>query len=346
MRKKKKTSVTVVTVRFGLPDAPYREIRRTRKARRNKIKEFLNYLACFETTSLAVVIRVPFIMRRSLFKLLDAEAKDHKKRIKPVLQKRFSKDFDDLFDWLLYNQVIHPTMRLCREEFLVYISELQAAIYSGAARTLRCILETGVEACVFQAEESRLPLPALIKEYYSLINREKSKNPIHSLLTKHNAWVAFMERYRIYEKTKRIAPSFKELVNDLNSVEAFQECPQTSNEIKTVYEALSDYVHPSSAKFGKLLAGKKLAQQSFNAEEFDTIYDLGLKILDIVQFLYLKSMSSFFGFPTSKGFLNELAEEISLDPALAKFFLTLPFSKTLSEQIKWSARKKKPSKSN
>ena len=243
--------------------------------------------------------------------------------------------------FIAYNEVLTPTLFLCINEFYDFISELQVAAYGGAARTLRCILETATEACEFQTEDNRATCASLMVEYYSVVSSRGEKN-LERLLVDYNAWVAFLERYRIYEKTKRIAPSFRELVNNLKSRELFREAPKASDELKNIYEKLSDYVHPSSSKFADMIEEKKrMHVRSFEAKEFDTIWELGLKVLDLVQFLYIESMGHFFDFKNGKDFLKDFSGLVVFSSKSdTDFFLSLPFSKQLSRGVKWRIEKK------
>lgn len=151
-----------------------------------------------------------------------------------------------------------------------------------------------------------------------------------------------MERYKIYEQTKRIAPSFKELVNRLNSRELFQETPQIVDAMKMTYEELSDYVHPSFTRIEKRsLKGKAFISPRFDSGNFNVIFELGLKTLDIVQFLYIKSMSHFFDYKNAKEFLRDTSQYFGLPMEIANLFLTLPFSSKLSEGIRWHLIQKK-----
>jgi hypothetical protein len=152
----------------------------------------------------------------------------------------------------------------------------------------------------------------------------------------HNAWVAFLERYRLYEKAKRIAPTFRELVNDLNCRQLFGEAPQMSDELKSIYGVLSDYVHPSSSKFENAIGKKAEINPSFSPKEFDIVLELGKRVLDAVQFLYVVTIAHFYGFETGRSFLQDIAKRTSIsvlgkEPKKNLDFLSLPFSRRLSE---------------
>jgi hypothetical protein len=126
------------------------------------------------------------------------------------------------------------------------------------------------------------------------------------------------------------------LINNLNSRELFSEAPQLYNEIKTTYEVLSDYVHPSAGKFVKTLEGKNAPAWKFVPEEFDFIYDLGLKVLDCIEFVYIKTMAKFFDFEMTEEFLDYVGQHVKLPQKLVGSFLKLPFSKRLSAGIAFS----------
>ena len=78
-------------------------------------------------------------------------------------------------DLIKYNEVVTPTMRLCVASSIFFITELQTAGYNGAARTLRCMLETAVEACEFQTQENRPTYDLLKNEYDIAIGSNSEK---------------------------------------------------------------------------------------------------------------------------------------------------------------------------
>lgn len=325
-QKSRKQTMKKVTITakwsVELPETPYGPIRKTRKHRKNKINEFLDYLSgfCMFPDSIRTYSPLQIVLNNPKIRKLYFRQK------RPL-------SFVDFVSLLSYNEVMSPTMELCINEFLVFLSELQIAGYSGAARTLRYILETAVEACEFQTQGNRPTFGLLLTEHSSFATLPKKKRKLHSLLLKYNAWTAFMERYKIYKKTKRIAPTFREEVNNLNSRQLFQEAPHVSEELKNTYEVLSDYVHPSSAKFESAIEHKKPSLPRFDPKEFDIIYELGLKTLDIVQFLYLESMAFFFDFKTGKKFLEHYARLYRFPSKRGTLFLKLQFSRHISEGI-------------
>ena len=137
--KRKKKGIEI-TLSFQLKDTLYGIIRKTRKERGNEITEFRNYTAGFNFIGITAVLSPLFIFLKNPSK---------------GLTKLKKKAFSDLLRIPQYNEVVTPTIMLCADEFEIFMSELQAGAYSGAARTLRCILETAVEACEFQTDGHR-----------------------------------------------------------------------------------------------------------------------------------------------------------------------------------------------
>jgi len=281
------------------------------------IAEFWEYIAEFE-------FFIIYAMMSPVGALLKFRNKD--------LPKIRKKALNDLLSILQRNEVLTPTMGLCANEFSTFMSELQACAYDGAARTLRCILETAVEACEFQTEEQRPTAKTLLDELTPLFASKKKRDDATLFITGHNAWVAFLERYRTYEKSKRIAPTFKELVNDLNSRQLFSEAPKISDELKCTYEILSDYVHPSSSKFERAIKGKHELELTFNPKDFDIILDLGKRILDTIQFLYIVTIAHFLNYKTGREFLKEVARTGQMPSKLPRS-VCLPFSGLISKDI-------------
>ena len=152
----------------------------------------------------------------------------------------------------------------------------------------------------------------------------------------NNSWSAFIERSRLYEDNKRIAPSFKEIVNRLRSRGIFSESPQMEEKIKKVYEFLSDHVHPSTIRIEDQLAGKARRPIEYDPDEFKVIYDLGLNILDMVTFLYIKSGAHYRNFADSMKFVEQIAGGIDLDAKFEDSFLKLPYSTQFSRNLKWT----------
>lgn len=197
---------------------------------------------------------------------------------------------------------------------------------------MRCILETAVQACIFQSEKNR-PTYVTLKEEYDLLAGMPDKNQrMESLLMRHNARAAFRESYRIYEQTKR-SPSFTVLVNKLNSREIFKEAPKAADYLKLTFERLSKYVHPSLQRIDRTL-GPKAVIPHFDSEEFDAIYESGIMALDMVQFLYIKAIAHFNNVKDIKRFLVEMSKMLGLPSEIATSFLKLPFSKRLSSGTK------------
>lgn len=127
------------------------------------------------------------------------------------------------------NEIISHSISICTEEFYNYLYELHVASYSGAARSLRYILEMAVEACEFQTDPSRI-------KFNDLKNIVQSEKGAISFVKYHNLWISFMERYKIYEDSKKLAPTFAEIVNKLNSRQLFKEDLNVNLEIKQFYE--------------------------------------------------------------------------------------------------------------
>lgn len=318
---KKMYKVTVqATVKFDFPETPYGVIRKTRKERKSKIVQLFNFLAGFNFLHIILSLDLIFLLEK---KGVKAKA-----------------DHDSLQTIFRYNEVMTPTISSCINEFLIFISELQVGAYSGGARTLRCMLETAVEACDFQFDSNRSSYETLVEDFKSHVRKPQRKEKLRSFMMEHNAWASFMERYKVYEQAKRIAPSFKELVNRLNSREVFREVPQIVDEMKRTYERLSDYIHPSSSRIEKQMERKTELVPHFSSEDFDAIYELGLKTLDMVMFLYIKSISHFLNFNNTKGFISHMHQAMRIPQKLTGSFLALPYSKKLTGGIKWKVIQK------
>jgi hypothetical protein len=314
---KKKTFGVTVKSTFEFNDSPYSLLRKTRKEKKDSITNLYEHYATFRILALSASFYA--------FQVCLPYTKFSKKKTKANTDFEFS-------DLVRYNQVVTPTMLLCASEFYLFITELQAAGYNGAARTLRCMLETAVEACEFQTQENRPRCDLLLDEYNNVIG-SKTEKQLGNLLVKYNGWASFIERYNVFEKMNRIAPTYRELINNLNARQLFSEAPQVLNELKSTYETLSDYVHPSSGKFLNAINKKTPPQLEFMPEDFDTMYRLGLKVLDCVEFVYLTTIANFFNSKESKKFLEYLSSNIEIPGDLANTFLTLPFSKKLCEGI-------------
>ncbi len=246
-----------------------------------------------------------------------------------------------------HNEVITPTFFLCVKEFFIFHYELQSSLYFGCARSLRCILETALEACDFQSQKHRPLLDDLFAQYLevskttSVSDKEKLLN---KLLFKNNGWVAFKESYKIREEAKRIAPSFKEMVNRLKSRNFFSEAPMISDELKEIYEKLSDFVHPSSERIEKQMEKRPEQIPRYNNEDFMTMYNMSLKVLDITQFIYIEAMSRFLGYKKANDFLRELSVAVTLTKKEESSFLKLPHVSKLARRIRWKTETKKKTK--
>jgi len=317
LRKKRKRGLAI-TVKYSAPDTPYMSLRETRKKRKEKVG-----VITYNIGSLAF-----WLFYMGIYGLVR------------VYEHAESDERDSLVSFLFCNEVMQPTIRFCLQEFYVFVMELQVAAYSGAARTLRCILETAVDACEFQSSVKRPTLDMLLKEYDLVKQAPDKPKKMTKFMMKHNAWISFLERYRIYEEIKRIAPSFKELVNRLNSREFFKEDPYIPRSLKATYERLSDYVHPSSEKIESLMmkSGVSFAPR-FSPKIFDVIYELGIKILDMVQYLYVKSISQFYGHKSAKSFIKDFAKSMEADPEFVDSLAKLPHLAKLTKGVMWKIRK-------
>jgi hypothetical protein len=310
-RRLKKYSVKLrFSTSFELRDTPYEPLRTTRKRKIREITEFLNHIAGLYCLG----VFLSFSSWAVFSGKMGVRTKSARKRIREI-------------DPLRHSEVLLPTLHLCVNEFVAFLSELQTAAYSGAARTLRYILELATAACDFQMDPRRLTL----KEVVEICSK---KNWIQFIMN-NNAWSAFIERSRLYEDTKRIAPSFKELVNRLGSRSVFEENPQMADDIKKAYELLSDHVHPSTARIENQLSGKTRPSMKYDPDEFNVIYDAGLMVLDIVTCLYVKSGSHYQNYAENKDFVGEIFKRMQVETSVAKAFLKLPYSEKFSKDFEW-----------
>jgi hypothetical protein len=307
-RKPKKFRVSV-TLSIKLRDTPYQPLRETRKAQKNRLDEFASSIAW-----LHVLGTYLYTLKATSFGNETGWKYKVKKGATGV-------------EFLRYSEVLTPTIGLCANEFVVFLSELQTGTYSGAARTLRYILELAVASCEFQMQPRRTTLRDIIGAY-------KKKSFAH-LITHDNAWSAFLERSRIYEETKRIAPTFKELVNRLNSTGTFQDSSEIGSDLKSTYEMLSDHVHPSSAWIERQLGARALQPVKYNPGEFRVIYDAALRVLDMVIYLYVKSGSHYQNFGDAREFLGKMSHDLKIEQPLARVFMKLAYSGRLARDLEW-----------
>lgn len=319
-KKMKKYLVTIEKpIAISFPDSPYKMLREARKTRKNQIKELYNHYSVFSALPIITFVYPLSLQLQSRNK--GSNTKPSQNKVFPAFTKFFK-----------VNEILTPTLKLCSDEFYLFITELQIGSYNGAARSLRCILETAVEACEFQSEKHRPTCDILHAKYKAAFyspNKERQSRII-DLFIRYNVWASFVERYNIYEKTSRIAPSFRELINNLNSLEFFLDAPQVLNELKTSFENLSDYVHPSAGKFVNALDKLTSKRFSFDAAEFDFMFQFGLKVFDISEFLHLRAISKFLNL-TNRVFMEKVANMIHPPRNLEGFFFTLPYTKRLSE---------------
>lgn len=327
MKKEKSNEVKIeVSLRFKLPGTPYKPLRKTRQERKNKIGQLTCHLGGFYA--------IPLIMSmQGLQQCINGLE---------GIQRSYRKRLDELGVILKQNEVITPSIWMCVSEFMAFLSELQTADYGGSARTLRWILETTLKACEFQTNPLRPTAGLLISKYTSMIRAKAKRKQVQFFMHQHNAWISFLERLRVYEETKRIAPSFRELVNKLRGREIFKHAPKLADELKRIYEALSNYVHPSVSKIADQLEEKKPPIPRFDIEEFEGIYSLAVKTLDIIEFVYVEALSHYHGFKDSRKFLEYTSTMIVLPLDVAAVFLKLPFTRELSRGITWKVISPKP----
>lgn len=318
--RKKKAFTVVITATTKVPETPYGVIRKTRKKRKNALDEL--------TKSSGAIYGIYMICETCrVMSTIEGATKSFKS-----LQSKRTEEISFL---LIHGEVITPSVSMCASEFMTFLSELQSAGYSGSARTLRYILGVAIRACEFQTDTARVDAKSLMDLYVSMFKVKRKRVQVISFLSQHNTWVSFLERLRIFEETRRIAPSINEMINTLNSREIFKKAPQLLNELKQVYNALSDHVHPSTEKIAKQLETKKLLTLKFDAEEFDNITELSLKVIDMISFLYLKSLSLYYGFKDCSKFLKMISSDISVSSEIAYAFSRLPFTRKLCKGITW-----------
>jgi hypothetical protein len=311
-RKLKKYAVSLsYSAAFSFKDTPYTPLRATRKYKGKEIAEFGNHIVALYTLALFLSL--------SSWRIFAGKTSGHPKSVRERIRD---------IEPLRYSEILVPTLHLCVDEFVAFLSELQTAAYSGAARTLRYTLELATAACEFQTDPHRLTLE-------DVVGICAKKNWIEFMMN-NNAWSAFIERSRLYEDTKRIAPTFKELVNRLASRGIFEENPQMAIDIRKAYEFLSDHVHPSTARIENQLAGKERRPIEYDPDQFKVIYDIGIKILDMVTCLFIESGSRYRNSPDAKEFVREMSAGMMLDAKLEETFLKLPYSAEFSRDLKWS----------
>lgn len=316
----KKTSNLRVLVSVKIPETPYTVLRKTRKNRKTEINSFLGYLSTLYYMYHYASIVMPT------------------KTCLEFSAKNKTENSLDFVEAISTNEVLSPTMILCLYEFQAFVTELQTGVYNGASRTLRYILETATEACDFQTEDNRPTVRELLDAIlptlsFSGVGKEKK---LSSILIRYNARLAFAERSKTYEKSKRTAraPSFVEIVNSINSRQIFKSDPKISDEFKNLYGILSDYVHFGSAKLEWANDPKTVKSQSLILEDFDKVYDLGKRTLDAVLVLYTESMGRYYGFRDGNTFLKYLSCFIQSDGSTKKAF-SLQFSKQISQGVIW-----------
>ena len=319
-RAKLQKYVLSLRVDYKAPDTPYGSLRKTRKNRKKKL----------ETVSSQIEAFAFWPVYNTIYRIV--------KMLQYVAPKE--DDWNNLSYFLECNEIMQPTIKLCVKEFYVFLVEMQTAAYTGAARTLRCIIETAVDACEFQSGVERPTMSELLEKYDSIKQTSNKAEEMIKLMMGHNAWISYLERYRIHEEIKRIAPTFRELTKRLNSREFFREDPSIYKNLKSTCERLSDYVHPSLEEIKALMTKSRKTQfPKFAPKTFDSIHELGVTTLDVVAFLYVKSISSFYGFASAKAFLKDFAKRVEQPQEVIDSFRELHHFSRLSKGIVWKRSK-------
>ena len=311
-KRRKKTYRVTLRVKISHPETPYSVIKQSRKACKDQLDVLFKHLGALGF--LTAYTQIARIFAPTIAKKLEA------------------KIWTEFID---QNEILTPTMRICEGELQGTVYELLAGVYSGAARTLRYVLEIAVEACVFETDIGRPTYKNLTDEYRSSTTGKGIVSRIRPLI-RYNLWASFTERYNIYEQTKRIAPSFAEQVNVLNSRQLFQESPEVQSELKKIYETLSNYSHLSLYQIERALRKREPLQPRFDSRQFETVYQLALRVLDVIQFIYVKSISHFYGHQSATSFLRDLSLKIQIPKDDIDSFLRLPFCSRLAEGITWT----------
>jgi len=306
-------------VTYKLPETPYKTLRKTRNERKEKIEELFEHLTGFH---IFVVLGAAMGLKKAVEGLVGTKV-------------AWKKRFDELIFIIKQNEVITHSISMCTSEFMTFAYELQTGAYAGSARTLRWILENALKACEFQTNPTRPVVSLLISKYKSVIGAKTKKKQVRLFMSQQNAKLAFLERLKVYEETKRIAPSFKELINKLRQREIFKHAPELVDELKRNYSMLSDHVHPSVSHIAEHVEKRKPLTPKFDAQEFDSIHTLGLKILDMTEFLFIEALSHYFDFEDSKNYLKSVHDMIATPSGLATTFLKFPFTRKLTRGITW-----------
>lgn len=317
MSKKTKKDPPILIIKLDeINIDPYTPLRRTQSKYKVKIEQFINQLLGLDAIK----------MYNSIMNHNYSTARGYS------VEEEIGREI--IISAFYQNEIISHSISICTEEFYNYLYELHVASYSGAARSLRYILEMAVEACEFQTDPSRI-------KFNDLKNIVQSEKGAISFVKYHNLWISFMERYKIYEDSKKLAPTFAEIVNKLNSRQLFKEDLNVNLEIKQFYEKLSDYVHPDYIKIESYLRTNKKPYPIFNEEEFMIMYNYGLAILDLIEFLYIQTTAHYHDKESGKMLLKEYSEGVTIDGRKRNYFMKLPHIKKLSGSISWQFRLKK-----
>jgi hypothetical protein len=193
-----------------------------------------------------------------------------------------------------------------------------------------------VEACEFQTDPSRI-------RFNDLKNVIQSEKDTLSFNKYHNLWISFLEQYKTYENSKRSAPTFAEMVHKINARQLFEEAPEINTEIKKLYEKLSDYVHPDYLKIESYMLTNRKPYPIFDEKGFITLYNYGLEVLDLVEFLYIVTIANYHSV-SGKQLITEYSEAVIIDGRKKNFFMNLPHIKKLSGSASWQFRLKRKTK--
>ena len=317
-------------VPFRLPETPLENLRKTRQECQQKLDELTSFITTFQTFGFLFVlpeVLTGLSIRASLEKVGEKTLETRDKEISSFLEN---------------NEVIGLSGQMCLSELSIYLSELQCAGYSASARTLRWILETTVRACEFQTDHAQPTVEKLAEEYLKIARGEIKQEGILDFLSRHNAMASFLERIHIYESNPRIAPSFRETVNQLNSRGIFSEFPELTKKLKDMYDELSRHVHPCTRRMIRILKEKnKGAFPEFDKDEFHKIYSLGIDVVDMILFLYIKAISHYYTAEDYKEFMNLIATRTEVPLEFASCLRKLKFSSVLVKEINWNISKEK-----
>ena len=287
---------------------PYTPLRRTRKNHNNEIDVLYDHV----------------ISIWSLY--LYAYTKNQEAYMRNPIIDEFSDS--QLREYYMHGEVISSVIGICIAEFQNYLYEVQVGAYNGAIRTLRYILEVTIDCCLFQIDDNTHTINELNK---FAIN----KDYVRSYMNYHNNWVSFIERYKLYEDTRRIAPSFREKINKINTKNIFKEAPILQSKIKDVYSELSSYIHPNIQKITKHIIYNTLPPPNYDKIEFFNAYNTGLEILDIICYLLIKTISHYYGFKNTQECVNNYAECVHIPKSSINNHFNLNYTSKLYQNVTW-----------